>query len=112
MTGHAFLPTDAESVEGYNGCGPGGSYLGIPKEKAVPDSVPGVYDFNGACAKHDRCYGDIWGTWRKTCDSAFYDRMKDSCPQTGTITINMLFGSIKIPNPVGGGKRGGCLAAA
>jgi hypothetical protein len=60
-----------------NGCGPGGLY-GLAA-RAVPDSIPYVFDFGAACAGHDQGYG-TWGTWRFQIDSRFHGDMVSTCP--------------------------------
>ena len=55
-----------------NGCGPSGAGL------VIPDSMPGIFNFNHPCDHHDGCYGGSSRTgaspyWvsRQTCDSLF-----------------------------------------
>ena len=45
---------------------------------AVPDSIPGIFDFSDACASHDACYaaGELP---RATCDNQFRQDMNAAC---------------------------------
>ena len=63
-----------------NGCGPSGAGL------VIPDSMPGIFNFNHPCDHHDGCYGGSSRTgaspyWvsRQTCDSLFKADMIASC---------------------------------
>ncbi len=63
-----------------NGCGPSGAGL------VIPDSMPGIFNFNHPCDHHDGCYGGSSRTgatpyWvsRQTCDSLFKSDMIASC---------------------------------
>jgi len=58
----------------YNGCGPDGL------DYAIPDSLPGVYDFYGPCQKHDVCYGTC-GKTQQQCDDDFLQGMLAYCSQ-------------------------------
>jgi len=72
----------ASSPQRYgNGCGPGGKWWIIPKEKIIPDSdfLFGSFDFSDACAEHDRCYGRQWGRIRLVCDDQFHRLARESC---------------------------------
>ena len=44
----------------------------------VPDSIPGIFDFTGACASHDACYAAGEQT-RAGCDEAFRQDMVAEC---------------------------------
>lgn len=44
----------------------------------VPDSLPGIFDFTGACAAHDACYAAGEQT-QGACDSQFRDDMNALC---------------------------------
>ena len=63
-----------------NGCGPSGAGL------IIPDSMPGIFNFNHPCDHHDGCYGGSSRTgatpyWvsRQSCDSSFKSDMIASC---------------------------------
>jgi hypothetical protein len=45
---------------------------------AVPDAIPGLFDFTGACANHDACYSSGEKT-KAECDSAFLQDMTAAC---------------------------------
>lgn len=45
---------------------------------AVPDSAPGVFNFNHACDHHDGCYGNHWAS-RLGCDNEFWSDMEATC---------------------------------
>jgi RHS repeat-associated protein len=90
----------ASSPQKYgNGCGPGGTLLGVPVKKIVPDSIPFVFDFSDACASHDFCYGGHWGTVRRHCDDDFLRAMRNSCGGWSW-------------NPLQDIKKGACLTVA
>ncbi len=44
----------------------------------VPDTIPGIFDFTGACANHDACYASREQT-RAQCDEAFRSDMVAAC---------------------------------
>ncbi|MGH9225807.1 MAG: hypothetical protein ACRD2W_18935 [Acidimicrobiales bacterium] len=44
---------------------------------AVPNSIPGIFDFSPACAAHDRCY--VRGGENSACDSQFLTDMLALC---------------------------------
>jgi RHS repeat-associated protein len=66
-----------------NGCGPGGW-----KKNLIPNAIPAVFDFKDACNNHDWCYGQKYGTARRTCDNNFLSDMNSWCDEyaTGTWT--------------------------
>jgi hypothetical protein len=45
---------------------------------AVPDTIPGVFDFTSACAAHDLCYAGGEQT-QAACDNQFLRDMTASC---------------------------------
>lgn len=45
---------------------------------AVPDALPGIFDFTSACASHDLCYAGGQQT-QATCDTQFLQAMTASC---------------------------------
>ena len=45
---------------------------------AVPDTIPGIFDFTDACADHDACYASGEQT-RAECDEAFRRDMVAEC---------------------------------
>ena len=67
------VPAAARGTRYGNGCGPSGW-----KSKAVPDRLPGGFDFGGACELHDICYG-TWGKPRFPCDTAFRSNFRGEC---------------------------------
>jgi hypothetical protein len=44
---------------------------------AVPDQLPGIFDFTDACVRHDICYA--LGADRLACDLAFRQDMVELC---------------------------------
>lgn len=44
---------------------------------AVPDQLPGIFDFTAACVRHDACYAA--GADRLACDLSFRQDMIDLC---------------------------------
>ncbi|HEX6596363.1 MAG TPA: phospholipase A2 [Acidimicrobiales bacterium] len=44
---------------------------------AVPDELPGIFDFTDACVRHDACYA--LGADRLACDTAFRQDMLQLC---------------------------------
>ena len=45
---------------------------------AVPDAIPGIFDFTSACAAHDLCYGGGQQT-QAQCDDQFLQDMSALC---------------------------------
>ena len=45
---------------------------------AVPDTVPGLFDFTDACAAHDECYASGEQT-QAECDTQFRQDMNAAC---------------------------------
>lgn len=44
----------------------------------VPDTIPGIFDFTGACAAHDACYASGAQTQAR-CDDRFLQDMVSAC---------------------------------
>ena len=58
------------------GCGKGGSKFNIDGN---------FFDFGEACCIHDHCYSSIFD--KGTCDSSFYDDMRDQCDNVPLIVL-------------------------
>ena len=57
--------------------------IGIPFDgggscTGVPDAIPGIFDFTGACASHDLCYAGGEQT-QAQCDTQFRQDMTALC---------------------------------
>ena len=61
-----------------NGCGKKGSTFNT-------DGNFGFFDFGEACCIHDHCYSSIFD--KGTCDSSFYDDMKDQCDNVPLVVV-------------------------
>lgn len=73
--------SNAPSSYRGNGCGPNGWVTNL-----IPNAVPAITDFTSACNNHDWCYGQHWGTPRRTCDDNFRNDMNTWCDANATGT--------------------------